>query len=188
MRARIRALPKLFCIAVAIKKGAVSSGDENMETEIKLTKYAHTVGESNCHLQFTPKYRKRIFEDKDVLAECEHEFKAIAAKLGVQLAGMGFGPDHAHLFVTDWKNYSLAELARRFKGASSRHIRQKYIVRLTVKGLWGDQMWSDGYFHRTVGAVTAETMKKYVTENQQKHWSATKAEPRQATLLDYANS
>ena len=62
-----------------------------MNAEIKLTQYAHTVGESNLHLQFTPKYRRHIFEDKDVLAECEHQFRIIAAELKVQLAGMGFG-------------------------------------------------------------------------------------------------
>ena len=157
-----------------------------MRAEIKLTQYAHTVGESNLHLQFTPKYRRHIFEDKDVLAECEHQFRGIAAELKVQLAGMGFGPEHAHIFVTDWKNRSIAELARRFKGASSRAIRLKYQARLTVKGLWGNQMWSDGYFHRTVGAVTSNTMKKYVTESQQKHWSSKKPEQKQATLLDYA--
>ena len=154
-----------------------------METKVTLVKYNHCVGESNCHLQFTPKYRKAIFKDKDVLAECEQEFKKIAAKLKVQLAGVGIGPDHAHIFVAGWKNYSIAELARRFKGASSRHIRQKYQVRLVVQGLYGKQMWSDGYFHRTVGAVTAETMKKYVEESQQRHWKAEEPKQMQTTLL-----
>jgi len=154
-----------------------------MKTGIKLTSYNHTVGESNLHLQFTPKYRKRIFEDKDVRSTCEKQFQEIAARLKVQLAGMGFGPDHAHAFITDWKNYSIAQLAQRFKGASSKAIRQKYPVRLTVKGLYGDSMWSDGYMHRTVGAVTAETMKKYVTESQQKHWTANKPVQIQTTLL-----
>ena len=140
-----------------------------METELKLLKYAHTVGEANYHLQFTPKYRKHIFEDKDVKLECEQAFKQTAAKLKVHLSGMGFGPDHAHLFVVGCKNYAIAELARRFKGASSRTIRKKYPVRLTVRGLYGKKMWSDGYFHRTVGAVSNETMKRYVTESQSKH-------------------
>jgi putative transposase len=119
------------------------------------------------------------------MTECEKEFQKIAAKLKVQLAGLGFGPDHVHLFITDWKNYSIAELAQRFKGASSRHIRKKYPVRLQVQGLYGDQMWSDGYFHRTVGAVTTENMKKYVNESQQKHWTAEKPKPAQTTLLQF---
>lgn len=156
-----------------------------MGTEVKLMKYNHCVGESNLHLQFTPKYRKKIFKDKGVLAECEHEFKQIADELKIQLAGMGLGPDHAHIFVSGWKNYSIADLARRFKGISSRHIRQKYPVRLRVQGLYGDSMWSDGYFHRTVGAVTNETMLKYINESQQKHWHAEKPEPNQTTLMHF---
>jgi len=155
-----------------------------MDGKVELTRYNHCVGESCLHLQFTPKYRKRIFEDKAVRAECEKQFQEIASRLNIQLAGMGFGPDHAHAFVTDWKNYSIAQLAQRFKGASARVIRQKYPVRLTVKGLYGDSMWSDGYMHRTVGAVTTETMKKYITESQQKHWTAHKPVQAQTTLLD----
>ena len=155
-----------------------------MDVKVKLTRYNHCVGESCLHLQFTPKYRKRVFEDKDVRAECEKQFQEIAARLSVQLAGIGFGPDHAHAFITDWKNYSIAELAQRFKGASARTIRQKYSVRLVVKGLYGDSMWSDGYFHRTVGAVTAETMKQYVNESQKKHWTAKKPVQKQTTLLN----
>ena len=84
----------------------------------------------------------------------------------------------------DWKNYSIADLAQRFKGASARVIREKYPVRLVVKGLYGDSMWSDGYFHRTVGAVTTETMKQYVTESQKKHWTAKKPVQLQTTLLN----
>ena len=89
------------------------------------------------------------------------------------------------MFVSSWKNYSIAQLVQRFKGTSSRHIRQKYMARFAVQGLYGDEMWSDGEFHRTVGAVTYETMKKYVTESQQKHWVAEKPKLVQTTLLQF---
>jgi len=36
--------------------------------------------------------------------------------------------------------------------------------------LWGRKFWSAGYFHRTVGAITTETVKHYITEGQKKHW------------------
>lgn len=156
-----------------------------MEAKVTLVKYNHCVGESNLHLQFTPKYRKPIFNDNDVRLMCEQEFKKIAAELKVDLAGIGMGPDHAHLFVSNWKNHSIAKLAQRFKGTSSRHIQEKYPVRLTVQGLYGNRMWSDGYFHRTVGAVTTEAMYKYVTESQQKHWKAEKPKQQQTTLLQF---
>lgn len=82
---------------------------------------------------------------------------------------MEFGPDHVHIFVGACKNYALAELARRFKGASSRLIRKAAWDRIKGK-LWGDSFWTDGYFYRSVGAVTSETVKYYVQNAQQKHW------------------
>jgi len=151
---------------------------------LKLLKSAHSVGEANMHLQFTPKYRKPIFEDEDIRMTCEQVFVGIAESMGISLAGVGFGPDHAHLFVTGCKNYSAAELAQRFKGASSRVIRKNCWGKLS-KWLYGDSMWSDGYFYRTVGAVSNESMRRYVVESQKKHWTAQKAATTQTTLLHF---
>jgi hypothetical protein len=36
--------------------------------------------------------------------------------------------------------------------------------------LWGDSFWSDGYFYRSVGSTTAETVRYYVQNSQRKHW------------------
>src|SRR3989344_3113951 len=153
---------------------------------LKLLCDCHSVGEANLHLQFTPKYRRPVFEDEIVRSACELAFKGVAERLHVVLAGLGFGPDHCHLFVTRWKNYSIAELARRFKGAVSRALRAAYAARLQ-KWLWGDAFWTGGYFYRTVGAVTSEAMHKYVTEAQQKHWVKQEAPANpQTTLLQFS--
>ena len=154
--------------------------------KIVLVQDCHSVGESNLHLQFTPKYRKKVFEDDEIRLSCELIFKGVAEKLKVGLAGIGFGPDHCHLFVCGWKNYSIAELARKFKGIASRLIRKNYHARLSTI-LWGDAFWTGGYFYRTVGAVTAESMKKYVIESQEKHWVKTREKPieTQTTLLQF---
>lgn len=154
--------------------------------EVKLLQDCHSVGEANLHLQFTPKYRKPVFDDEVIRSACELALKGVAKKLKVGLAGLGFGPDHVHLFITGWKNYALCKLAQRFKGAVSRALRKAYKDRL-LKWLWGDAFWTGGYFYRTVGSVTVETMKKYVTESQQKHWlkQTTKPENQQTTLLQF---
>ena len=153
--------------------------------KVVLLSDCHSVGEANLHLQFTPKYRKPVFEDEVLRSACELAFKGVAKRLHVGLAGLGFGPDHCHLFITRWKNYSIAELARRFKGTVSRVLRKAYALRLN-KWLWGKALWTGAYFYRTVGAVTSEAMYKYVTEAQQKHWI--KQEPTanpQTTLLQF---
>src|SRR3989344_9191087 len=100
---------------------------------LKLLSDCHSVGEASLHLQFTPKYRKPVFEDEVVRSACELAFKGVAKRLKVGLAGLGFGPNHCHLFITKWKNYSIAELARRFKGAVSRALRKADAVWLNKK-------------------------------------------------------
>ena len=140
-----------------------------METE--LLSGSHSFGECNYHLQFTPKYRREVFRDELVKTLCRECFKEIAKRLGVIFAAAEFGPDHAHLFVCGCKNYSPAELARRFKGASSRLLRKTIWHRFRHL-LYGDSFWSDGYFYRSVGAVTSETVKFYVEKSQAKHWKA----------------
>lgn len=151
---------------------------------VKLLSDCHSVGEANLHLQFTPKYRKPVFEGEVLRAACELAFKGVAARLRIGLAGLGFGSDHCHLFITKWKNYSIAELAKRFKGAVSRALRNAYALRVN-KWLWGKGFWTGGYFYRTVGAVTTQAMLKYVTEAQQKHWKKTPPSNPQTTLLQF---
>ena len=51
--------------------------------------------------------------------------------------------------------------------------------------LLGKKFWSGGYFHRTVGVVTKDTVKKYVKESQKKHWE-NKEQGTQKTIVSYA--
>jgi len=50
----------------------------------------------------------------------------------VNLAGLGLGPDQIHLFISGWKNYSIAELAQQFKGVVSKTIRKLHKARVNV--------------------------------------------------------
>lgn len=54
--------------------------------EMKLLKHAHSVGESNYHLQFTPKYRKKIFMNPVIKAECERVLLGIAKQMRIIVA------------------------------------------------------------------------------------------------------
>ena len=130
---------------------------------------AHSVGEAHLHLVFTPAYRRRVFTSRvlrDVLLSL---FQQEAQKDGFTLAAVDFGPDHVHLFLAQWKRWSIAALAQRLKGATSRTLRRDYRY-LFVDKLWGGKFWTGGYFYRTVGAVTADTVRRYVEESQGKHW------------------
>lgn len=86
---------------------------------------SHSYGESCLHLQFTPKKRREVFRDRAIREECRRCFLQIARELGVLLHAAEFGPDRTQLFFSNWRRYSIPQLAQRFKSASSRWLRQR---------------------------------------------------------------
>lgn len=138
--------------------------------KIELIKHSHSVGECNLHYQLTPAYRRPIFEEEKVRKLTKAYLLAKAKELKVIIVSVNFGPDHMHLFVANCKNYSVAELVRRFKGYISRMMRKNHWG-LFKHYLYGKKFWTEGYFYRTVGAVTSEAIKFYIEHSQEKHWA-----------------
>lgn len=149
----------------------------------ELARATHNVGESNLHLQITPAYRRAVFADPLVRELAIGYIVQKARAMCIHIAAIECGPDHLHLFVTNWRRYAISDLARQLKGYSS-HMLRKGHKYLFEKQLWGDKFWSSGYFYRTVGVVTAETTKRYIEEGQVKHWQE-KEQKKQTTLLNY---
>ena len=103
----------------------------------------------------------------------------------MNISAIDCGPDHIHLFVEEWKNWSIQALARELKSYASRKMQKGHLD--LFKGLlWGKKFWTSGYFHRTVGVVTKETVKKYVKESQKKHWE-NRVYLAQKTLINFAS-
>lgn len=151
----------------------------------ELTSSGHTKGETNLHLQFTPAYRKDIFSDRLVRELTVAYILRRSKEMKVDIAAIECGPDHLHLFVRNWKNWKIPVLAGSLKSYSSRMMRKGHKYMFQNK-LWGEKFWSSGYFHRTVGVVTAETVKRYIIEGQKKHW--VEAEQKQQKFLyQYVN-
>ena len=150
----------------------------------ELRSSGHTVGETNLHLQFTPAYRREIFREPLVRELTIAYIAEWAQQMQVQLAAIDCGTDHLHLFVKNWKNWAVKVLAGQLKTYSSRKMRKGHSFLFSNK-LWGKKFWSASYFHRTVGAVTAETVRRYIAEGQKKHWK--QQEKEQKTLLNYSS-
>ena len=151
----------------------------------ELRSSGHTVGETNLHLQFTPAYRRDIFQDNLVRELTIAYIVERAQKMKIEVAAIECGPDHLHLFVKQWKNWKIPVLAAQLKSYSSRQMRKGHRY-MFVDKLWGHKFWSGGYFHRTVGAITSETVKKYIKEGQKKHWKELELKS-QKTLLGYSS-
>ena len=146
----------------------------------ELKSSGHTVGETNLHLQFTPAFRRGVFSNRLVRELAVGYLVQRAQEMRVELAAIECGPDHLHLFVKGWKNWKIPVLAGQLKAYSSRMMRKGHKYLFEEK-LLGDKFWSSGYFHRTVGAVNSETVKRYILEGQRKHWNSNE----QKTLVNY---
>ena len=129
-----------------------------------------TVGSSNIHFQFTPKYRREVFESKKVRDVCDQVYREVAQKLGLIYHAHEFGPEHDHLFVGNAMKYKMSYIVQRFKGYSSKRIRQECWDEIKDK-LWGDSFWHDGYFYEYIGRFTNESMRYYVERQHEKHWN-----------------
>ena len=74
--------------------------------------------------------------------------------------------DHVHLFLEFHPSTSLSKVIQHLKGGSSYRLfklhpelREKY---------WGGSLWSSGKFYRSIGNVTADTIRHYINDSQGK--------------------
>lgn len=153
--------------------------------KIELIRGSHSVGETSLHLQITPAYRRAIFGDDAVRVLVRDYFLACARMHGFTISAMGFGDDHVHLFVTGWKNHSPAKLAQFLKGFTSRMMRAHHFAFFRAR-LWGKKFWSAGYFYRTVGAVNASTVKRYVSQSQEYGVRQSELSHEQSNLIEFS--
>lgn len=146
----------------------------------------HSVGESNWHLQFTPAYRRGVFADQLTRELTTAYIFEAAKRLGLHIAALNFGPDHIHMFLEGTRKVSVVETVQRLKGYSSYMMRKRHRD-LFSSQLWGTKFWSSGYFYQTVGTITAESVKEYITKSQCKHWEQPLLPASQKTLVSYGS-
>jgi putative transposase len=115
-------------------------------------------------MQFTPKYRRPLFNYPEVQAVCRVMMEKKARTLGITIGAMEFGPDHVHLFLVGCKNYSASYLAGQLKGYVSYGLRKR-CWNTIKRHLWGNHFWSDGYFFESVGRVGTNLFSRYLANS-----------------------
>jgi putative transposase len=125
----------------------------------------HCVGGSNYHIQATPKYRRHVFWTMEARKLVEAVIRMKVFALGITLGAIEFGPDHVHLFLKNCEKYTVPELVGQIKGFSSYYLRKNY-GHIFRRELWGDSLWSDGYFYESIGRVTSETVEYYIKNHK----------------------
>ena len=88
-------------------------------------------------------------------------FGRIAEEYGFTIDTMEVIGDHVHVFMEAPPRYSPARVVQIMKSISAREVFKKF-PRLR-KQLWAGELWSDGYFVRSVGdAVTSDIIRRYI--------------------------
>ena len=136
-----------------------------------LVRTSSSVGESNLHIQLTPAYRQDIFVNAQLAELLRIYLEEKLAKMNIVLLAAECGPDHVHIFLANWKKYSIEYIAQQIKGFTA-YMMRKHHKALFVHKLWGSKFWSEGYFYRTVGIVTKDSTQFYIEKSQKKHWTA----------------
>ena len=120
----------------------------------------HAVYDTKYHLVWIPKYRKNIF-DRKIKEYIKEVFQEIAEQFEFEIDTMEVMKDHVHLFLSAPPRYSPARIVQIMKSISAKEIFIRFPHLKSIP--WNRELWSDGYFVRTVGdKVTAEVIKRYI--------------------------
>lgn len=123
----------------------------------RYAKNAGAVFSLKYHVVWCPKYRRPVLT-APVDARLKELLSEVAEEQGMTVLATEVMPDHVHLFVEADPTLCVAEIVNRFKGRTSRLLREEFpSLRSRLPTLW-----SRSYFAATVGAVSEATIKRYI--------------------------
>lgn len=129
----------------------------------------HAVFDIKYHLVWIPKYRKHILVG-EIAQYTKEVLQQIADEYGFWIDTMEVMEDHVHVFIEVPPKYSPSEVVQILKSISARQVFKKF--RKLRKQLWSGELWSDGYFVRSVGdKVTADVIRRYIEYQTKEHIS-----------------
>lgn len=126
----------------------------------KSNKATYNIG---YHLIWCPKYRRKV-----LVGEVESRLKELllekAAELSISIEKMEVMPDHVHLFVKCSPVNSPHLVVKRFKGYTSRVMRQEFSK---LKSRM-PSLWTRSYYCESIGHISEEVVKKYIEDQKNK--------------------
>jgi putative transposase len=115
------------------------------------------------HMVWIPKYRRRILVGH-VAERLKEVIRQTASKRDWDVAALEVMPDHVHLFISPPPTTSPADVVKVCKGVSARLLLKEFpdLARKTGRGT----LWAPSYFVGSAGNVSAETIQRYIEEQQ----------------------
>ncbi len=133
-----------------------------MKDRERYVRGAHTVLELQYHFVWKTKYSYPVLKGNVVL-RLRDLIKEVYDLQGMKVVRGNIRSNHVHVLVSASSHLSPAKMAQYLKGRTAHKLMREFPE--LKKRYWGSHLWGRGYFCSTVGAVTEETIKKYI-ENQ----------------------
>ncbi|WLR44503.1 IS200/IS605 family transposase (plasmid) [Bacillus carboniphilus] len=120
-----------------------------------------TVSLINYHFVFCPRYRRKIFLNKDVEERFKCLVKEICDDLDIRIIAIECDKDHSHLFLNSLPSLSPSDIMAKIKGVTSKRLREEFKHLRHLPSLW-----TRSYFVSTAGNVSSQTIKRYVEQQK----------------------
>ena len=126
----------------------------------------HSTYKLQYHIVWSTKYRFQWLKDY-VKIELRKSFHETVKKYPeLHLFETNTDLDHVHIQIEIPPNVAISDAVQKLKGASSKHLRQKYkFIREMYLGK--DGIWSVGYFVSSIG-LNEDQIKKYIEQQGKK--------------------
>jgi putative transposase len=123
------------------------------------TDYIHNNGSVvmlKYHLIWIPRRRRKVLVG-DVADRLEVLLREKAEELAVGIEHLAIQSDHLHMFVNAPPSLAVSQIVYRFKGYTSRALRQEFEHLRKMPS-----MWTMAYFASTAGKVSEAMIQKYI--------------------------
>lgn len=120
-----------------------------------------TVSLINYHFVFCPRYRRKIFLNKEVEQRFKELVHEICEDLNINIVALECDKDHTHMFLNTLPSLSPADVMARIKGVTSKKLREEFSHLQHLPS-----MWTRSYFVSTAGNVSSTTIKHYVEQQK----------------------
>ena len=164
MKASFISIFQTFILARRAADAALWKSRRSCSIMNDLTSYQNSVAQCIYHLQWTTKYRYKMFKKEKYAVLADGILRGIAARHGMEVVELAVQDEHVHVVIKAKPSMSASECLRLLKGASSYELFRK-VPNYRLRYRRG-HLWTNGKFARTVGSVDLATTNHYVAKQR----------------------
>ena len=131
-----------------------------------MRKGSHTQYDIQYHIVWTTKYRYEVLTGNIAQRLRVLIIQGCSAR-GLTIIRGNITKNHVHLLLSCPPSIAPLKIVQYLKGRSSKILQEEF--NQLKRRYWGQHLWSSGYFCRSVGNVTRQTIKDYIDNQVDEH-------------------